>query len=109
MAAGIREKRTKGRGGGRGVGSSRRIWRYHGVYGGRERGDSKGAVRRRPGCAQQVEGELSIEGTSAAAAAVAGGGRGRETGRREAVKREHEGWREGFRSGKGMGWRLAFN
>lgn len=78
MAAGIREKRTKGRGEG-GVGSSRRIWRYHGVYGGRERGDSKGAVRRRPGCAQQVEGELSIEGTSAAAAAaVAGGGRGRE-------------------------------
>lgn len=69
-----REERTKGRGGG--VGSSRRIWRYHGVYGGRERGDSKGAVRRRPGCAQQVEGELSIEGTSAAA--VAGGGRGRE-------------------------------
>lgn len=102
------DQREENEGGGGGVGSSRRIWRYHGVYGGRERGDSKGAVRRRPGCAQQVEGELSIEGTSAAAA-VAGGGRGRETGRREAVKREHEGWREGFRSGKGMGWRLAFN
>lgn len=101
------DQREENEGGGGGVGSSRRIWRYHGVYGGRERGDSKGAVRRRPGCAQQVEGELSIEGTSAAA--VAGGGRGRETGRREAVKREHEGWREGFRSGKGMGWRLAFN
>lgn len=56
------------------IGSSRRIWRYHGVYGGRERGDSKGAVRRRPGCAQQVEGELSVEGTSAAAVAVAAGG-----------------------------------
>lgn len=56
-----------------GIGS-RRIWRYHGVYGGRERGDSKGAVRRRLGCAQQVEGELSVEGTSAAAVAGGSGG-----------------------------------
>lgn len=68
------------------------------MYGGRERGDSKGAVRRRPGCAQHVEGELSVEGTSAAAAG--GGGRGRERrwtergGGRETVKREHEGRRE---------------
>lgn len=101
------EKREEGRRGRGRVGSSRRIRRYHGVYGGRERGDSKGAVRRRPGCAQQVEGELSVEGTSAAAvavavAAVAGGGGGRETGR-EAVKREHEGWREGI-FGRVRGW-----
>lgn len=97
VAVGIREKRGGGGGGGRGrkgIGSSRRIWRYHGVYGGRERGDSKGAVRRRPGCAQQVEGELSVEGTSAAAVAAGGGGGRGETGR-EAVKREHEGWRAG--------------
>jgi len=47
-------------------------------------------------------------GGGGSAAAVAGGGGGREMGR-EAVKREYEGWREGFRSGKGMGWRLAFN
>lgn len=56
------------------VGGSHRIWRYHGVYGGRKRGDSKGAVRRRPGCARQVEGELSVEGTSRGGG---GGGGGR--------------------------------
>lgn len=49
-----------------------------------------------PGAHQQVEGELSVEGTSAAA----GGGGGRETvdgkgWRGRVVKREHEGWREG--------------
>lgn len=77
------------------------------MYGGRERGDSKGAVRRRPGCAQQVEGELSVEGT---AAAGGGGGGGRERrwtergGGREAVKREHEGWREGGGGDRVRGW-----
>jgi len=90
-----------------GVGSWRRIWRYHGVYGGRERGDSKGAVRRRPGCAQQVEGELSVEGTSAAvaaaaAAAMAGGGRGRETEEGKQWNVSTKGGGRGF--GRVRGW-----
>jgi len=53
-------------------GFAHRIWRYHG---GAWRSSStviqRGRFVRDPGCAQQVEGELSVEGTSTAAVAAA--------------------------------------